>query len=120
MEKVAFDPGDACSDATAHRKAYPPLAPPTHPRSVVGKHADKRIVIEVDGPVHFEPRPPFRPLTHTVFRNRLLEYHGWTVISIPFYEWVPLRSIAAKQEYMRRKLGPLVADRGGGGRSPQR
>lgn len=50
---------------------------PLYPRAVMGNHSTTRsVAIEADGPLHFSPQAPYEPLTHTTFRNRLLEYHG--------------------------------------------
>lgn len=37
-----------------------------------------------------------------------LAWRRWTVVSVPFYEWNRLRSLAQKQAYLREKLAPAV------------
>lgn len=46
----------------------------------------KRLAIEVDGPKHFI-RPSNRVDGPTQCRNLLLELKGWTVVSIPYFEY---------------------------------
>ena len=40
----------------------------------------------------------------TVMRNKLLEARGWTVVSIPYFQWNSRTSLPAKQQYLRDKL----------------
>jgi len=47
----------------------------------------KRLAIEVDGPTHFLQAPQHTLDGSTQLRNRLLSAHGWTVVSVPHYEW---------------------------------
>lgn len=42
--------------------------------------------IEVDGPHHFTVNT-HDPLGETLARRKQLEARGWTVISIPFFDW---------------------------------
>ena len=37
-------------------------------------------------------------------RVRLLQARGWTVASIPFYEWKKHRGLPARQQYLKTKL----------------
>jgi hypothetical protein len=63
----------------------------------------KRLAIEVDGPTHFLQQPQHAPNGSTLMRNRLLSAHGWTVVSVPHYEWDFL-PVEEHDEYMRQKL----------------
>jgi len=58
-----------------------------------------RLAIEVDGPSHFLHR------THgytgsTLLKHRLLRRLGWTVLSVPYFDWNRLASDDAKHEYL--------------------
>ena len=54
--------------------------------------AGKKIAIEADGPFHYTVNgmgPGGEPteLGTTIIRRRMLRAGGWSVLSIPFYEW---------------------------------
>lgn len=36
--------------------------------------------------------------------SQLIDGCRWEVVSIPFHEWLPLRSLPQKQAYLREKL----------------
>jgi len=59
----------------------------------------RQIAIEVDGPFHF-PVNARTPLGHTMIRRRLLRAAGWTVVSIPWYEWFAMRSWEDRLQYL--------------------
>lgn len=61
--------------------------------------AGRRIAIEVDGPFHF-PINARTPLGHTMIRRRMLRAGGWTVLSIPWYEWYALESWEGRLPYL--------------------
>ncbi|KAJ1477170.1 RAP domain-containing protein, partial [Baffinella frigidus] len=71
--------------------------------------ADRQVCIEVDGPSHFVARGR-RPLGSTLLKHRHLQAMGWTVISVPFWEW---QAVAGRP---RPPAGatPAAAGRGGG------
>jgi hypothetical protein len=52
---------------------------------------------------------PHMPLASTYLRNRLLEMHGWQVVSIPFNIWAELGDRKEKE------VGGWVGAGGGGG-----
>ena len=60
--------------------------------------------MEVDGPTHFlgDGRTP---KGSTLLKRRQLGQLGYTVSSVPFWEWDALRGEEAKQRYLRDKLG---------------
>jgi hypothetical protein len=62
-----------------------------------------RLAIEVDGPYHFL-QPGNRLNGPTQARNRLLAALGYTVVSLPYFEWEPLRTQKQKQTYLLGKL----------------
>ena len=45
-----------------------------------------KIAVEVDGPHHF-PVNGRRPLGEMLARQRLLNVRGWSVLSVPFFDW---------------------------------
>jgi hypothetical protein len=62
-----------------------------------------KVAIEVEGPYHYVQ--PDNTLTgSTLFRNRALAARGFTVISIPHWDWGELRSAAQQQQYLLDKL----------------
>jgi hypothetical protein len=62
-----------------------------------------KVAVEVDGPLHFSNNTRL-PLGSTAIRRRLLEQSGWTVVSVPFFEWDPLASSKERQKYLTDKL----------------
>ena len=57
----------------------------------------------MEGPYHYVQ--PDNTLTgSTLFRNRALAARGFTVISIPHWDWFELRSAAQQQQYLLDKL----------------
>lgn len=63
----------------------------------------KSIAIEVDGPFHYTLNT-HQPLGHTLLRRRLLTAMGWTVVSVPYFDWNRLQSGLDKAHYMARLL----------------
>jgi hypothetical protein len=61
------------------------------------------LAIEVDGPFHF-PVNARTPLGHTMIRRRLLRAAGWTVLSIPWYEWFSMHSWEERLDYLTDML----------------
>lgn len=70
---------------------------------------DLRIAMEVDGPAHFL-RNTGHPMGHTVMKRRILEHLGYSVVSVPHYEWdrIPHWSSMELKRYVQRKCA--VAD----------
>lgn len=63
------------------------------------------IALEVDGPFHYATNIPNRPMGALVLRNSLLEHSGWSVLSIPYWEWEQVGNTRReKQEYLRTKI----------------
>jgi hypothetical protein len=50
----------------------------------------QRVAIEVDGPWHWR-RADMRPTGPSAFRNRLLAHRGYTVVTVPYFEWQGLK-----------------------------
>jgi hypothetical protein len=65
--------------------------------------AGVKLAIEMDGPMHFV-QPGNMLSGSTQHRNRVLEARGYTVISIPYWEWKSLKSQQQKVEYLQHKL----------------
>ncbi|CAM9217203.1 unnamed protein product [Choristocarpus tenellus] len=65
-----------------------------------------KVALEVDGPAHFT-RNTIRPLGHMVLKHRTLAKIGWTVVTVPFFEWdsIPVWASMEKKRYLQRKMG---------------
>jgi hypothetical protein len=61
-----------------------------------------RIVIEVDGPSHFiwDRKVTFA----TMIKREILKLYGWTVKSVPFFEWNNLSSQSERVQYLSHLL----------------
>ena len=61
-----------------------------------------RIVIEVDGPSHFiwDRKVTFA----TMIKREILKLYGWTVKSVPFFEWDGLKSQSERVQYLSHLL----------------
>ncbi|KAI8475175.1 MAG: hypothetical protein J3K34DRAFT_517616 [Monoraphidium minutum] len=73
---------------------------------VAATHAasGRRLAIEADGPARFL-RPDGQPTGETQARNRALAARGFVVVTLPFWEWGPLRSDEAAQDaYLQRMV----------------
>jgi len=62
-----------------------------------------RIAIEVDGPYHFTVNT-HSPLGPTRLRHRMLTMLGWTVLSVPFFEYYALTDARARGAYLAGAL----------------
>ena len=58
--------------------------------------------VEFDGPSHFLTCR--LPVGGTLMKRRHLELLGYTVVSLPFWEWDQLTGIDERKEYLRGKL----------------
>ena len=58
-----------------------------------------RVGIEVDGPSHF--RTDRRPTGSTVLKRRQLRHFGWTLLSVPYWEWEALRD---EDRFIQRQM----------------
>eukprot|EP01023_Acetabularia_acetabulum_P013683 TRINITY_DN16606_c0_g1_i2.p1 TRINITY_DN16606_c0_g1~~TRINITY_DN16606_c0_g1_i2.p1 ORF type:complete len:616 (-),score=111.09 TRINITY_DN16606_c0_g1_i2:126-1937(-) len=76
----------------------------------------KRIAIEVDGPFHFtrggesDPQGEWQGgdlMGPTAGRNLLLNELGYTLVSVPYFEWQPLNAFE-KREYLMKKLAAVM------------
>ncbi|KAK9829775.1 hypothetical protein WJX72_007833 [[Myrmecia] bisecta] len=64
-----------------------------------------RIAFEVDGPSHFSSNLPYHRLGKTIMRDRLYASVGWSVISVPWFEWVLTQeNPRLRREYIVKKL----------------
>jgi hypothetical protein len=68
----------------------------------------RKLAIEVDGPFHF-PVNARTPLGHTMIRRRLLRAAGWTVLSIPWYEWFAMSTWEERLQYLTEMLSKADA-----------
>ena len=58
------------------------------------------VAVEVDGSTHFTQNQPCVPLGRTLWRWRLLAARGWRVVSVPYYRWARLQTLADKKQYL--------------------
>ena len=58
------------------------------------------VAVEVDGSTHFTQNQPYVPLGRTLWRWRLLAARGWRVVSVPYYRWARLQTLADKKQYL--------------------
>ena len=82
------------------------------------RHRGASLALEVDGPYHFSANRPHARLGSTVLRDRLLQAEGYTVVSVPWFEWEVLQGGEAQGRYLQRLVDEAVAlgrRRGGGG-----
>ena len=63
----------------------------------------QKVAIEADGPSHLS-RNTMKPLGHTAFKHRLLKAQGWSVISVPWFEWDELIGPQLRREYLQVRL----------------
>jgi hypothetical protein len=60
------------------------------------------IVIEVDGPTHYDDERRLRPASEVIWRHLALA--GWAVLGVPYWEWDALEGRARKAEYLAKLL----------------
>jgi hypothetical protein len=60
------------------------------------------IVIEVDGPSHYDDERRLRPASEMIRRHLALA--GWAVLGVPYWEWDALKGQARKAEYLAKLL----------------
>jgi hypothetical protein len=65
--------------------------------------AGARLAVEVDGPSHFVS-PGNRVNGRTEYRDRALKARGYTVVSIPWWEWEQRKGRKQQQAYLVNKL----------------
>ena len=68
----------------------------------------QRVVVEVDGPMHYLRPRSGRPIVDgsTRFKHRLLTALGWKVLHVPYFEWRALGSPEQQKEYLTTLIGP--------------
>jgi hypothetical protein len=71
-------------------------------RDMSSKGADVGWALEFDGPSHFLACRS--PTGATLMKRRHLELLGYTVVSLPFWEWNQLTRSDERKEYLRGKL----------------
>eukprot|EP01025_Chloroclados_australasicus_P029041 TRINITY_DN2884_c0_g3_i1.p1 TRINITY_DN2884_c0_g3~~TRINITY_DN2884_c0_g3_i1.p1 ORF type:complete len:622 (+),score=55.07 TRINITY_DN2884_c0_g3_i1:223-1866(+) len=64
----------------------------------------KKLAIEADGPEHFTSNFPCYITDKTLVRNQLLEHQGYTVVSLPFYEWKLHQMKEEYLQYLKKKI----------------
>ncbi|KAL4426696.1 hypothetical protein ABPG77_004752 [Micractinium sp. CCAP 211/92] len=58
------------------------------------------VAVEVDGAAHFTMNEPFVPLGRTIWRWRLLASRGWRVVTVPYFRWGLMQTLAQKKQYL--------------------
>ena len=74
-------------------------------------HDAKRWAVEFDGPSHFLACDG-SPTGATLIKRRHLELLGYSLVSVPYWEWDRLAG-SQRHEYLRGKLGEAVGYHGG-------
>ncbi|KAJ1616989.1 hypothetical protein T492DRAFT_1103190 [Pavlovales sp. CCMP2436] len=72
-------------------------------RAVMASHAG--IVIEVDGPSHYDDERRLLPASEMIRRHLTLA--GWAVLGVPYWEWNALKGHAQKAAYLAELLSSL-------------
>ncbi|KAJ1625792.1 hypothetical protein T492DRAFT_577145, partial [Pavlovales sp. CCMP2436] len=67
-------------------------------RAATAKYAG--IVIEVDGPTHYNDEQRLRPASEMIRRHLTLA--GWAVLGVPYWEWNALKGPARKADYLAK------------------
>jgi len=70
--------------------------------------AGSQVAIEVDGPSHFL-RPDNTLDGRTQSRNKALAARGWSVVTVPYFEWNGLQPGQQQQAYLLDKLPAVCA-----------
>eukprot|EP01026_Neomeris_dumetosa_P068897 TRINITY_DN6774_c1_g1_i1.p1 TRINITY_DN6774_c1_g1~~TRINITY_DN6774_c1_g1_i1.p1 ORF type:complete len:533 (-),score=48.67 TRINITY_DN6774_c1_g1_i1:176-1567(-) len=70
------------------------------------EYQGQKVAVEVDGYPHFtwSKVNGYLLTGKTLSRNRLLEWDGWRVVSIPFYELSKELPLHARKRYLQKKL----------------
>ena len=71
--------------------------------STSGSGVGSRWAVEFDGPTHFLACRA--PTGATLIKRHHLVLLGYTLISIPFWEWIVFKGTDERHEYLRGKLG---------------
>jgi hypothetical protein len=66
----------------------------------------QKVALEADGPTHFTINrlPSKRLLGASLLKRRLLSKLGWTVVSVPYYEWPGKLGVQEQVEYLSQLL----------------
>ncbi len=79
------------------------------------EHQHVKIAVEVDGPSHFICKSRERKSRiadgATMMKRRHLGLLGYSVVSVPYWEWNELRNKQAKEAYLRAELAAAVQGR---------
>jgi hypothetical protein len=66
---------------------------------------DQMVAIEFNGPTHYNSDG--RANGKTMMKERLLKKLGWTLLTIPFWEWSKLKDKKEKMDYLKKMLGEI-------------
>lgn len=56
--------------------------------------------IEVDGPTHFARNRPELPLGSFLWKRRVLNAHGWTVVDVLVSDWTKVKGLSQSQKFL--------------------
>ena len=76
------------------------LTPEGYTIDVEVEYGGARVGIEVDGPSHFFGRAPTGA---TLLKRRQLRAAGWTLVSVPHWEWRALKTTPQKRGELRQQ-----------------
>lgn len=65
---------------------------------------NEMVAVEVDGSAHWTQNEPYVPLGRTIWHWRILASRGWRLVSVPYFRWARLESLAAKKQYLWQLL----------------
>lgn len=66
----------------------------------------RQVALQVDGPACFTCSRPHEPLAKTRLFRLMLEHRCPGFVSVPFFEWEPLKSVQHRMSYLSEKLQP--------------
>jgi len=66
-----------------------------------------KVAVEVDGPYHYSTNKINHKLGAMQLRDSLLRHSGWEVVSIPYYEWMQVKSWE-RAKYLKGKVMPIL------------
>eukprot|EP00798_Chlamydomonas_sp_ICE-L_P016471 gene16471-22693_t len=81
------------------------VAVQVQPQSGQGK--PMKVAVEVVGPRHYSRSTPYKQLGASAAKDRALERRGWSVLSVPFFEWAADKEEEEKKVFLTKALAAL-------------
>lgn len=88
----------------------PPGSPVVIDIAVTDPGTGRQVAVEVDGPYHYALNDPCHPLGAVRLRDALLRHTGWSMVSVPWYEFGALRWGGAMRSYLQRAVVSRLID----------